>query len=725
MGVKLAQTNFSSGELDPLMDMRHDTGAYQNGARKLRNIALLNQGGGTRRPGTEHLNTLTGRSRLIPFEFSSSERYIFALSNTQLKVFSTSGTLLQTLTAPWTTAMLFELTFTQAADVMVICYPTMKTQIIRRTAADTFTIADFAFDSSINSNKVYQPYYKYAADTVTLSASGTTGSVTLTTSASYFVAGHVGMRIRWFGVEIEITAVTNGTTATGTVKGTLEGTYDIDPFKTEHSSSTVIVTHVAHGLTTGQSITISGSNNVGGISNNQINGARTITVIDDNHYSIVAGGSASTSEDGGGTNVKFTGNNIPTRNWDEPAFSVVSGYPGAVSFHEARLWFGGSYSQPDGLWASKINQFFNFDVGEGLDNESIQVTVGSDDISSVRHLVSNRHLQVFTATSEFYVPRVPNNTITPSNISISRQTPYGCSALSPQPFDGATVYLQASQKVVREFLYTDTEQAYNSPALSMLAEHLIVTPHDMAVSYGTAKSGEQYLLVVNSDGSLAVFHSARAEKLAGWTLWTTKGSGSETAKFDSVMTIGERIYVSVQRNTSYHLERFAEEDLDSTLDGSKTFTTSPATTGWAIGSIYANKTVSVVSGNYYLGDFTATAGGEIVLNNAVTSIRVGYNYIPEIETLPVHLQLADGVYTGRPKRIARVILGLNSTLSVSVAGNRLIIRQVRDDFSNAPNPVTGKREFFLLGYNRDATITVTQTEPLPMRVLGLAMEVSV
>jgi len=258
----------------------------------------------------------------------------------------------------------------------------------------------------------------------------------------------------------------------------------------------------------------------------------------------------------------------------------------------------------------------------------------------------------------------------------------------------------------------------------MLAEHLILTPHDMAVSYGTAKSGEQYLLVVNNDGSLAVFHSARAEKLAGWTLWTTKGSGSETAKFDSVMTIGERIYVSVQRNSSYHLERFAEEDLDSTLDGSKTFTASPATTGWAIGSIYANKTVSVVSGNYYLGDFTASAGGEIVLNNAVTSIRVGYNYIPEIETLPVHLQLADGVYTGRPKRIARVILGLNSTLSVSVAGNRLIIRQVRDDFSNAPNPVTGKREFFLLGYNRDATITVTQTEPLPMRVLGLAMEVS-
>ncbi len=726
MGVKLAQTNFTSGEIDPLMDMRHDTGAYQNGARKLRNIALLNQGGGTRRPGTEHLNVLTGRSRLIPFEFSSTERYIFALSNAELKVFTTSGTLLQTLTAPWTSAMLFELTFTQAADVMILCYPTMRTQIIRRTGIDTFTISNFSFATSVNSDKTYQPYYKYAEDTVTLSASGTTGSVTLTTSAAFFVSGHVGMRVRWFDTEIEITAVTNSTTATGTVKGTLKGRYDIDPFKTTNNTQVIEVTHANHGLATGQSITIDGANAFAGFNSTHLNGSRTITVVDDNTYTFVAGGSSNASDslDGGGPNVTFSGNNIATRSWDEPAYSAVSGYPGAVTFHEARLWFGGSLSQPNGLWASKINQFFNFDVGEGLDNDSIQVTVGSDDISSVRHLVSNRHLQVFTATSEFYVPRVTNNTTTPNNISISRQTPYGCSALTPQPFDGATVYVQASDKVVREFLYTDTEQAYNSPALSMLAEHLIVAPHDMAVSYGTSKRGEQYLLVVNDDGSLAVFHSARAERLAGWTLWSTKGSGSETAKFDSVMTVGDRIYVSVQRGSSYHLERFAEQDIDCTLDGSKTYTAGSATTSWSLGSLYGSKTVSVVSGNYYLGDFTASAGGTITLNDAVTNIRVGYNYIPEIETLPVNLQLADGVYTGRPKRIARVILALNSTLSVSIAGNRLIVRQVRDDFSNAPDPVTGKREFFLLGYQRDATITVTQTEPLPMRVLGLAMEVS-
>jgi hypothetical protein len=724
MGVKLVQNNFANGEIDPLMDMRHDTGAYVGGARRLRNVALLNQGGVSRRPGTEYLATLNAKSRLIPFEFSASERYLFAFSNTRLDIYSTSGTLIQSLTScPWTTSQLFDLTYTQAADVMIVCHPEMQTQKIVRTSLSTFTRSAFAFGQSINANLTYQPYYKFADDAVTLSASGTTGSVTLTTSAAFFTASYVGLRVRWFDVEIEITAYTNSTTATGTVKGELKGYYDIDPFKTTHSSNVVTVTHVNHGLATGASITIAGSNGLSGISANQINGTRTITVLNDNEYTVVAGSSATDSADGGGVNVTFSGNNIPTRTWSEPSFSTVRGWPGCVTFHENRLWFGGGYSQPDGLWSSKIGNFFNFDLGEGLDNESIQVTIGSDDISSVKHLVSNRHLQIFTATSEFYIPRVSQSTITPANITIARQTPYGCSKVTPFPFDGATVYIQSTEKSIREFLYTDTEQAYNSPTLTLLADHLISSPQDMAISYGTSKRGEQYLLVVNSNGTLAVFHSARAEKLAGWTLWSTSHP-SGTASFDSVVGLGDRIYISVLRNSSYYLERFAESDQDLTLDCTVSYTNGSPTSSWTVGSIFYNRVVSVTSNNYYLGDFTVGASGALTLNDEVTSIKVGFNFTPEIETLPVNLQMPDGFYTGRPKRIARVILGLNSTLAVSVAGNRLIIRQVTDDFSVQPTAVTGKREFFLLGFNRDATVSITQTEPLPMRVLGLALEVS-
>ena len=726
MGVKLVQTNFSSGEVDPLLDMRHDTGAYVNGARKLRNVSLLNQGGVARRAGTTYLNTLTARTRLIPFEFSSTERYIFAFSNTRLDVYGTTGSLITTLTGcPWTTAILFSMTFTQAADVMIVCHQTIPMQKIIRTGSSTFTRAAVDFTQGVNGNQIFQPYYKFAEDSVTLSASATTGAgVTITASAAGFTADYVGLRLRWFGVEILITAFTSSTVLVGTIQGTLQGDYDIDPLRSTDGSTIIEVTHAQHGFSTGAAVTFSGINGFAGITAGSLNGSRSITVIDDNKYTFVAGNVATSSLDGGGPNVKFSGANLPTRNWDEPSFSVVTGYAGACTFHESRLWFGGSSSQPDALWASKINQFFNFDVGEGLENESIQVTVGSDDISNVKHLVSNRHLQIFTSTSEFYIPRNLNTTVTPGNITINRQTPYGCADIPPLPFDGATVYVQATLKAVREFIYTDAEQAYNSAALTILSDHLIQSPSDMAVSYGTADRSEQYLLLVNNDGTMAIFHSARAEKLAGWTLWSTDHP-SNIAKFDSVITIGDKIYVSVLRGTSYYLEQFASDHLDLSLDCSKAYTSGSPQTVWTVNAIYQNRLVSVVSGNYYLGNYTVNGSNQITLTDSVSAITVGFNYDVEVETLPVHVQLPQGSYTGRPKRIARVILGLDNTLAVSVAGNKLIIKQVNDDFSLPPTAATGKREFFLLGFNRDATVAITQSEPLPMRLLGLAMEVSV
>jgi hypothetical protein len=37
--------------------------------------------------------------------------------------------------------------------------------------------------------------------------------------------------------------------------------------------------------------------------------------------------------------------------------------------------------------------------------------------------------------------------------------------------------------------------------------------------------------------------------------------------------------------------------------------------------------------------------------------------------------------------------------------------------------VTGKKEFYFLGYDRSPTVKVTQTEPLPLKLLGMALEV--
>jgi len=85
--------------------------------------------------------------------------------------------------------------------------------------------------------------------------------------------------------------------------------------------------------------------------------------------------------------------------------------------------------------------------------------------------------------------------------------------------------------------------------------------------------------------------------------------------------------------------------------------------------------------------------------------------------------LQTGSTIGLAKRIARVFVGLDSAASLSISGNKLLLRQVSDDVETAPDPVTGVYEFRLLGFQKDAFVELTQNEPLPAVVLGMSMEI--
>ena len=119
-----------------------------------------------------------------------------------------------------------------------------------------------------------------------------------------------------------------------------------------------------------------------------------------------------------------------------------------------------------------------------------------------------------------------------------------------------------------------------------------------------------------------------------------------------------------------------------------------------------------------------TSGGQLTLSSGfdTTTITVGFDYELNVETMPVETVIPSGSLQGKPKRISKVVLGLNSALATSVSGNKLILRQVTDDLSIAPTPVSGKKDFYILGYNKDATVTITQDDPLPVKITGLIME---
>ncbi|MEK9810737.1 MAG: hypothetical protein VW362_09840, partial [Candidatus Nanopelagicales bacterium] len=295
--IRTVQTNFMRGELDPLMAARVDVDSYFNGARTCRNWALLDQGGLMRRPGTTYCATLTGTARLMPFVFSQDERYLFAFSNARLDVYDMDGAAVTNITScPWTTAMLNELDFAQFGDTMFVVHQDMPMQTIVRTAADAFSRSAFTFEAHSSGYPYYEPYFKFASESVTITPSATSGSITLTTSADHWVAGHVGVRVRVAGKTCTIDSYTSATVVDATVNETLAGTSAVT-------------------------------------------------------------------------------------DWDEQVFSAVQGYPGCVALHEQRLWFAGTANYPSYLAASNTSAFFKFDLGSSGDDESIQVSLGSDGIN--------------------------------------------------------------------------------------------------------------------------------------------------------------------------------------------------------------------------------------------------------------------------------------------------------------------------------------------------------
>lgn len=403
--------------------------------------------------------------------------------------------------------------------------------------------------------------------------------------------------------------------------------------------------------------------------------------------------------------------------WKEQVFSSQKGFARSVAFHDQRLIFGGTKDLPNHLFTSKVGEFFNFDVGTGLDDESIQVQIAENQVSEIKSIESFRHLSIFTSEAELFVPTTENRPLTPSTIAIKRQTSYGSGSVSPVEFDGALVFLTKSKGAVREFVYSDISQAYNSDALTLLSQHLIGSPTDMVSQREAPDQVEAYLYTINSAGKMPVMVSIRKEQLQGWTEYTTSGS------FKNVVNVNRKIYVVVERTinsvTKTHLELL---DNDFHADASVKLTNGSPTKNWTVGHL-PNTQVVVKSGNFSLGTYTTNGSGALTLNDAVSNVEIGINYIPTMTTLPPEFTLQDGISVGQKRRIVRAVLDLNETLDVKTKGTSVLIRRVTDDFSLEPQPISTRKEIYLLGWSSEGTVTVTQDQPLPLTLNGLLLEV--
>lgn len=407
-----------------------------------------------------------------------------------------------------------------------------------------------------------------------------------------------------------------------------------------------------------------------------------------------------------------------TQDWEEQALSPLRGWPVSVCFHQDRLVIGGSRDLPNRLWLSKSSDLFNFDLGDGKDDEAIEFALLSDQVNAIRAVFSGRHLQVFTSGAEWMVSGDP---LTPSAIQLRRQTRIGSPVdrqVPPRDVDGATLYVSRNGTDLREFLYADVEQAYQSTDLAMLAKHLMVAPVDQDYD-----SGRRLFHVVMADGALGTVTIYRSEKVTAWTLHTTQGA------FRSVAVVDDAVYVLVERANGTMVERF---DDTLSLDAAMTGTAAEPKATWRGLDHLEGQGVRILADGGAL-EQAVVAGGAITLREPARDVQIGLAYTHEIEPLPPVVQAASGASAGAIMRLVRAHFRLLDTKALHIdTGKGLTAipfrRFGRHQFDAAPPPFSGDVQIRAIGWRRDAfqpLWRIAQDVPLPCTVLAVATEMKV
>jgi hypothetical protein len=666
-GIWSAQSNFTKGELDPLLLGRVDLEAFYQGVQKATNMLSIPQGGMKKRPGTKYVATALGNGRLENFSFNIEQNYLLAFTAGQMQVYR-DGLLQTTVATPYTLAQIQEFDFIQSADTIIITHEDVEPRIIQRTSDVAWTI------NTVPLTNIPQFDFNDA------SSPTPTSEVQTLDFANQNFGDRYRISLNGLLTEEIVFASDDTTNENDIARALLE--------LPNTANSGIAVTTDTPGDT--YRVTFSGDSaedwdemTVTPVFTKDVNFEVTTTTITD------------------GTSRK------------EDVWSSTRGWPRTCTFHESRLWFGGSKSRPATLWGSNVGDVFNFDAGRARDDQSIDVTLATDQVNAVNGLISNRSLQIFTSGAEFYVPESP---ITPENVAVRPQTNLGSKRVRPVSLEGLTLFLQETGKALYQFQFLDEFQSNESRSLSLIAPHLINDPVQMYVSRGTDESDANYVYLVGSDGNLTVFNTQSFEGVQAFTRWQSYGA------VKSVAVVDEKLFLLVERGGSYYID-----ESDTTLNTDSAVFQAAVTGSVITGLAHLNgETVKVKVGGAVQLD-KVVSGGQIALDRAADNedVEVGLEFIPEIQTMPFNISLNNGPNAAQKKRILRCAIRIDNSNGVIVNGQRIADRTIGQNQFDPPEPQSGFKRVFLHGWSLDATVTITQDTPFPLTVLALDLEVKV
>jgi hypothetical protein len=407
----------------------------------------------------------------------------------------------------------------------------------------------------------------------------------------------------------------------------------------------------------------------------------------------------------------------------EAVWSSTRGYPRSVTFHQGRLFFGGSRARPSTVWGSRVGQFFDFEPTEGFDDDALEATLDTNTFNAIVDITSGRDLQLFTTGGEFYVQQQGLEPITPSSFTVSSAGRNGSKpGIRVQLLDAGTLFVQRQGKALAEVTFSDAQLTYITSKISLLSGHLLKNPKRMSLRRAVDTDENDLLLIVNgTGGTLTAYSLLRAENVIAPSEFITAGG-----EFLDVGVDITDIYVVVKRTIDGTIQYYVEKFEDGLL-------TDCAITGGAVSSITAahlvGKTVNLLLDGLVQADKVVGAGGSVALPRpSVTSYETGLPIAVEARTMPVEVKLQTGTRVGFKKRIVEVNAMVYETQHLKINGIEVPFRTF-DTANILDNPVpaiTGTKVLNgILGYNNEAKITITQNFPLKFTLLGMEYKVSV
>ena len=683
------------------MEARADTNIYKAGLRTCENFFILPQGGLKRRPGFKFIddhpettgagdNGFDSSARLIPFNFGNEQEYVLIFEPGKFHVYK-SDLYQTTITngvssnvCPWTSSTIDELRYAQTLDTLIIVHKDMHpVKIVRGNSHTSWTsstlgfdfvpLVNHSFDSGITVTAVnnYGSGHAQAGQgnvafgaNVQLDISG--GSYAWTNAS--WPDGHVNQHVSLNGGLLKIHQVNNGTTAYATVQEEL--------------------------------------------------------VNDDN---------------------------VENDAWEVDAFSNLSstyggGWPRSISFHQNRLVFGGSRDNPQTIFGSQSGSFFNFKPttkivelektttttggnstitteehiqGQVTDDAGFSFTIASDEVSIIYHLVSTQQLYVFASSGEWLMEGSP---VTPTSVSINRQTNYGITANGHKPaiVDTEAMFLSNNTEL-RAFAYNYNTDGYQAKNYTLISHHILQDPIDLCAVRSFGSTNSNYVFVVNGNGELCCMAINVEKDVLGWSRFTTDGN------FKRCVEVDNSLYVLVERTVDSTAQIYLEklEDTDFYFDSYLAETSTPQT-GITLDHL-SNESVRCLTDGSVHANITLNGSGVGTLSGTFTNVAAGLHYESNIETLPATV-IIQNQYSQRGEQITkkRADIVLQNTQSLIFDGYDVQFTTLNNTTVNAtPTNFSGTKLVFLSGTGVDLTVTANIKDPLPATILGATVEYKV